>query len=205
MAKTLANERHKPVAMNAGCKMYPVFWDVREAWKRGPRDSDNIEKRVAKAILLGVRLRRRIFKDEKKEVEQEYVSCMEERDVPWRICVQKDSVMPVCRARSVRSVVRMSRAERRVEGAMDVGILGVEEKAKRRVTEVPVTKYINQSTFLCDDGYLHSNTPNIAPIPFHGNRFEFPLCHVSRICRGLRMYCFEGRGVSSEHMLASYW
>jgi hypothetical protein len=166
MAKTLANERHKPVAMNAGCKMYPVFWDVREAWKRGPRDSDNIEKRVAKAILLGVRLRRRVFKDEKKEVEQEYVSCMEERDVPWRICVQKDSVMPVCRARSVRSVVRMSRAERRVEGAMDVGILGVEEKAKRRVTEVPVTKYINQSLhFFAMMGTYIATHPTSHPSP----------------------------------------
>jgi hypothetical protein len=121
-----------------------VFWRVREAWKRGPRDSDNTEKRVANAVLLGVRLRRRC-REEERDVEHLCMDCMEERDVPWSICVQKDSVMPVCRARRVRNVVRMSRAERRVEGAMDVGILGVEEKAKRRVTEVPVTRYINQS------------------------------------------------------------
>jgi hypothetical protein len=76
----------------------------------------------------------------KIEVEHLWVSCIPDIVVPPSTCSQKLSEMPSRRASRVRRIVGISKAERRVDADVDVGIrvLAV-EKAKRRVIDVPVT------------------------------------------------------------------
>jgi hypothetical protein len=147
MAKTDANEDIMARAMGIAWSVYGALLfeaeeGERDACSNGPRESERTEKNVAKATLFHRHFINRRFKEVVSEVEHVYVSCIPAIVVPWSICLQKDSEMPSRRARRVRSMVGISRAESRVDAEVNVGIrvFGV-EKAKRRVVDVPVTVF----------------------------------------------------------------
>jgi hypothetical protein len=145
MAKTDANENIMARVMGIALSVYGALFSEAEegesdACNKGPRASERTEKNVANATLFHRRLINKRFKDVVSEVEHVCISCIPAIVVPWSICLQNDSEMPSRRARRVRSMVGISRAESRVDAEVDMGIrvFGV-EKAKRRVVDVPVT------------------------------------------------------------------